>query len=886
MAPDDLNTAQDAVLGVGLSPTSKDSSATPDIAPAHGPRPHPDTATAPGTADDPPSGASPVQNSTITAKASSPQPSPVSISIESTERPTATATETATANETANEPTTETATATATLTATETATATSASTATATATATATEAPTSTATTNETATASVTDTAPAPAPAPATASTTNEIKSSVTETSAAPVASPQSAVHTRPSASSSPATVAAPASPSQPQQNGDSKASDTDSEMASYRPAALQSHHGLTGSYSASPPSATGSTNQHLAGGAHVPPHPSPGMMDTQSFSYSTSAGTSHPNEGYRASPVPSSNSLSLPSMRTIDALSQRVSPPYGSHHPVPMSMSTGMNPAPTSPSYYPTPHTMPVPSNYSLPSDSLARFPLPHESRILGSRGSKKEIKRRTKTGCLTCRKRRIKCDETHPTCNNCKKSKRECLGYDPIFRQQPGAQPASHIQPAPISSQLAVPSSVPSTVPSSSALSSSSVAIGHSPANSYGSQPSMLPGSYSTTPSPSALPPSSTTHTVTASNNYHSPVLANTTLANHTEPGPDYSAAAAKSEPVFDFSGTIDRSNRHLPAPHVQDLAKPLDYNKDHHIMTTTGGDTGSKKMKITEIIDLLGPPPPPRQITHTEDTFNEITKVYHEMYAGGLSAFLETNWYYFVENGKMSFPQDANLVEHMATFLNILEAVKANDHSQMAYSGVLETRIVWELACVAYQTPDRTNQAMRMCMPPEGDATEARNRLRVVDTLLCGEYLEANPLAPPLPDADVHRTRQFDFWYSLAEFIRKRDNEDSPPAVQAREDALSRMRHLLDGRENRDVLYSIAVVRELAPSYGPSYGCTPQHLDESDPKNRLAVASKFILDEAQIMGGTTNVVRRFSDIASRAFVNPAVNVVRRTG
>ncbi|KAG5967490.1 hypothetical protein E4U57_000648 [Claviceps arundinis] len=836
MAPDDLNTAQDAVLGVGLSPTSKDSSATPDIAPAHGPRPHPDTATAPGTADDPPSGASPVQNSTITAKASSPQPSPISISIESTERPAATATATATA----------------------------------------TEAPTSTATTNETATASATDTAPATVPAPAPASTANEIKPSITETSAAPVASPQSAVHTRPSASSSPATVAAPASPSQPQQNGDSKASDTDSEMASYRPAALQSHHGL--SYSASPPSTTGSTNQHLAGAAHIP-HPSSGMMDTQSFSYSTNAGTSHPNEGYRASPVPSSNPLSLPSMRTIDALSQRVSPPYGSHHPVPMSMSTGMNPAPTSPSYYPTPHTMPVPSNYSLPSDSLARFPLPHDSRILGSRGSKKEIKRRTKTGCLTCRKRRIKCDETHPTCNNCKKSKRECLGYDPIFRQQPGTQPASHIQPAPITSQLAVPSSVPSTVPSSSA-------IGHSPANSYGSQPSMLPGSYSTTPSPSALPPSSTTHTVTASNSYHSPVLANTTLTNHIESGPDYSAAAAKSESVFDLSGTIDRSNRHLPAPHVQDLAKPLDYNKDHHIMTTTGGDPGSKKMKITEIIDLLGPPPPPRQITHTEDTFNEITKVYHEMYAGGLSAFLETNWYYFVENGKMSFPQDANLVEHMATFLNILEAVKANDHSQMAYSGVLETRIVWELACVAYQTPDRTNQAMRMCMPPEGDATEARNRLRVVDTLLCGEYLEANPLAPPLPDADVHRTRQFDFWYSLAEFIRKRDNEDSPPAVQAREDALSRMRHLLDGRENRDVLYSIAVVRELAPSYGPSYGCTPQHLDESDPKNRLAVASKFILDEAQIMGGTTNVVRRFSDIASRAFVNPAVNVVRRTG
>ena len=288
----------------------------------------------------------------------------------------------------------------------------------------------------------------------------------------------------------------------------------------------------------------------------------------------------------------------------------------------------------------------------------------------------------------------------------------------------------------------------------------------------------------------------------------------------------------------------------------------------------------------MKINEIIDSLGPPPPPQQISHTEETFHEITKVYHEMYAGGLSAFLETTWYYFVENGKMTFPKDPRLVEHMATFLKILEAVKANDHTQMAYSGILETRIVWELACTAYQTPDRPNPTVRVAMPPEGDATEARNRLRVIEALLCGEYLLANPLSPPLADSDPHRTRQFDFWYSLAEFIRKRDNPDSAQAVQSREDMLSRMRHLLDGRENRDVLYSIAVVRELAPSYGPSYGTAPQHIDESDPKNRLAVASKFILDEAQVTGGTTNVVRRFSDIASRAFVNPGVNVTRRTG
>lgn len=40
--------------------------------------------------------------------------------------------------------------------------------------------------------------------------------------------------------------------------------------------------------------------------------------------------------------------------------------------------------------------------------------------------------IKRRTRTGCLTCRKRRIKCDERKPHCFNCERSKKVCLGYE----------------------------------------------------------------------------------------------------------------------------------------------------------------------------------------------------------------------------------------------------------------------------------------------------------------------------------------------------------------------------------------------------------------------------------------------------------------------
>ncbi|KAJ8611842.1 hypothetical protein MRB53_037755 [Persea americana] len=46
---------------------------------------------------------------------------------------------------------------------------------------------------------------------------------------------------------------------------------------------------------------------------------------------------------------------------------------------------------------------------------------------------------RKRTKTGCLTCRRRRIKCGEERPICRNCIKSKRHCDGYNPRVSFRP---------------------------------------------------------------------------------------------------------------------------------------------------------------------------------------------------------------------------------------------------------------------------------------------------------------------------------------------------------------------------------------------------------------------------------------------------------------
>lgn len=74
---------------------------------------------------------------------------------------------------------------------------------------------------------------------------------------------------------------------------------------------------------------------------------------------------------------------------------------------------------------------------------------------------------RKRTKTGCLTCRKRRIKCGEERPVCRNCIKSKRHCESYSQrvVFRQPTfGYHPTTSIGGAHIVFQVG-PASVQAT-------------------------------------------------------------------------------------------------------------------------------------------------------------------------------------------------------------------------------------------------------------------------------------------------------------------------------------------------------------------------------------------------------------------------------------
>ncbi|KAK3943875.1 hypothetical protein QBC46DRAFT_361616 [Diplogelasinospora grovesii] len=67
------------------------------------------------------------------------------------------------------------------------------------------------------------------------------------------------------------------------------------------------------------------------------------------------------------------------------------------------------------------------------FPEPIMFNAPKTQRSRRKSAPGLDHIKHRRTRSGCYTCRSRRVKCDETHPICERCRKGKRECIYPEP---------------------------------------------------------------------------------------------------------------------------------------------------------------------------------------------------------------------------------------------------------------------------------------------------------------------------------------------------------------------------------------------------------------------------------------------------------------------
>ncbi|CAL5874627.1 uncharacterized protein PFLUO_LOCUS8924 [Penicillium psychrofluorescens] len=458
--------------------------------------------------------------------------------------------------------------------------------------------------------------------------------------------------------------------------------------------------------------------------------------------------------------------------------------------------------------------------AGYPSDADAQMRYQLPDDPSKMSSR-HKKEVKRRTKTGCLTCRKRRIKCDEGHPVCRNCVKSKRECLGYDPVFRPQ--ASTPSAIQPA-------APNPPPSLVvnpqgpPSSSAPAYPSAPPGYVPATSQPYAPALQ-----------SLSPS--------------------TSADQYDPGTTIDPSLGANHPT----NTADMQNSNNPRPQGMDPVYK------------------SKNLLMTDLIALRGiAPPAPHPIgTLPPGRLEEIQAVFLATYAPAIDKFLEVKWY--SEKALSTLMADQQLMADYSALIEAFNGWDLNEHESIARLESFEASVIWRSMILCRQIPDAVNGQFGT----DWNLLVACARLNVIEALLTWNHLDPNPLSrdmfrdaarpPSPPDQFMHR--QLDFWDEVGEFLTLHDNEAS--SAKEIDDTLSRCRALLDTYENRDIIYSIAIARHLGqrwadfPNTLPKVGSTT----EKEAGTKLYVAQKFLEDEAEGKG-TTQIYKRICCMAVRSW------------
>lgn len=260
-----------------------------------------------------------------------------------------------------------------------------------------------------------------------------------------------------------------------------------------------------------------------------------------------------------------------------------------------------------------------------------------------------------------------------------------------------------------------------------------------------------------------------------------------------------------------------------------------------------------------------------------------YDEIKSLYTTIYAPGIDKFLETRW--FQLRGLSHLLHDNRLCEQFANLIPrfTIDPANANYYLTIPITQSLEASIIWSIMCLCRlvaNTPNPTNGQVNYLEVNDG-VQDAARRLDIFENMVTGQYLDAEPAEATEPTRngtgtmfdDQLKFREREFWRLMHAFLTIRDDEAS--SAKEIDDTLGKCRGLLDSRENRDVLYSVAISRHLGQrmSEFPDNLQQPHTNDEQDARAKLYVAKQFIEDEAKGKG-TNQVIQRLCGIAMRSW------------
>ncbi|KAK6544339.1 hypothetical protein TWF694_001039 [Orbilia ellipsospora] len=639
--------------------------------------------------------------------------------------------------------------------------------------------------------------------------------------------------------------------------------------------------------------------------------YPSPGGYPSPSMSsyssYPQQPGSARDSPTYSSATLPGvGSSLSLPPIRLAP-------PPTSSPVPQPLQVGSPLPaPSPSLPGmqgYYPMPGG--PPHLGGSPHQPNMRYPLPSvmqpSERIMSGGRHKKEIKRRTKTGCLTCRKRRIKCDEAHPTCKNCAKSKRECLGYDPIFKQAPQGPPP--IQPAPTNTP-------PSLAPANYGHS-------HSPGPSlpmphpHPHQMQMQMGMPPIPPMPhhhmpTSVPMGYMTGSHTLSTNGSSPrsqyeydpySAIDPALESATLPPPSLSPRVGERMLQSDSNGFRDLKrtyDRGSPFPSVSDTPRTSGTPIPR---SSTPGASGypnfrddlssgnpAKRIKIDDLI--VGAAPPPPTPPPSENAYipghEGVKSLYATKYAPALDQLFETGW--FSDECISIMSLNIDLVSYLGSVFDRLNSGETPSESD---SG-LDLLPPGKAAIILYTVMDLLyglGKKGDVLIGPQASRTEniseTLDRVRIIETLVMNKRLDEDDdsanfsLADLNPEEESPDVRSAKFWGAIKMFLKLSD-VGSPAARDILDACKPYLERSLD---NRDIIYSIALIRHLQAALKDDRDDTYSDPEEKRKKlTNLDDSKSFIEGMARTPSGeTTCVFRRICSRALALFQRKDVNQVK---
>ena len=310
----------------------------------------------------------------------------------------------------------------------------------------------------------------------------------------------------------------------------------------------------------------------------------------------------------------------------------------------------------------------------------------------------------------------------------------------------------------------------------------------------------------------------------------------------------------------------------------------------------------------MKPTKIEDILNvgagfvPPVVAASASMAPNVRDLVKETYSSVYGNGIDKFLETRW--FTTRGLTHLLQNPLLCEKYAMLISRFDITAASNYQENLVTQSLEAHVVWETMLLCRQVSasiNTTNDSSAVIETNEG-VHDAAKRVEVFEALITNQQLDpANAITETSGQAgsittlttttaldDQLKTRERDFWRLVSKFCTLKYSPQAPPATGSEASAgpssnpateidgvLGETRVLLDSRENRDVLYSIAIARhwgqrlaERAEAEGGKLE-QPVSNDEGDPRNKLRVARDFITAEAGGKG-TTQVVQRICGMA----------------